>query len=403
MSEKPFVHLHCHTDYSLLDGACEIGQLMKLVAEQKMPAVAMTDHGNLFGAVEFYNAAKDKGVHPVIGCEVYVSQQGRTITLGHGPLQPPGAALRKPGRLPQPHQAGLHRLISKASTTSRASTRTCSPSTPRASSPCRPACAATSTRPCSRDRYDDARRLAYEYADIFGKDNFFLEIQDHGLEQDKRVMPAVNRLSQETGIPLVATNDSHYLEATTPARTRSCSASRPARPCQRPQPDEASDHRSFYLKTRAEMMQLFGEVEDALDRTWEIAQRCQVKLEKIKEPVPEVRRPRRAHHRHLLRVRRPPGLRKAPRRAWRPCARAGRLKHDLAEYAERLDREIKHDPADEVLRLLPDRLGLHPLRQIARASRSARAAARPPAAWSATRWGSPTSIRCSTGCCSSAS
>src|SRR5919109_622216 len=76
MQDTPFVHLHCHTDYSLLDGACEITQLIDLVAEQKMPAVAMTDHGNLFGAVEFYNAAKNKGVHPVIGCEVYVSQQG---------------------------------------------------------------------------------------------------------------------------------------------------------------------------------------------------------------------------------------------------------------------------------------------------------------------------------------
>jgi DNA polymerase-3 subunit alpha len=76
MPENPFVHLHCHTDYSMLDGACEIGQLMDTVVEQKMPAVAMTDHGNLFGAVQFYNTAKAKGVHPVIGCEVYVSQQG---------------------------------------------------------------------------------------------------------------------------------------------------------------------------------------------------------------------------------------------------------------------------------------------------------------------------------------
>ncbi len=75
----PFVHLHCHTDYSLLDGACEIGQLMDLVVEQKMPAVAMTDHGNLFGAVEFYNKAREKGVHPVIGCEVYVTQQPTSV------------------------------------------------------------------------------------------------------------------------------------------------------------------------------------------------------------------------------------------------------------------------------------------------------------------------------------
>jgi len=72
MADTPFVHLHCHTDYSLLDGACEISQLMDTVAAQKMPAVAMTDHGNLFGAVQFYNTAKAKGIHPVIGCEVYV-------------------------------------------------------------------------------------------------------------------------------------------------------------------------------------------------------------------------------------------------------------------------------------------------------------------------------------------
>ena len=131
MPESPFVHLHCHTDYSLLDGACEIDQLMDTVVEQKMPAVAMTDHGNLFGAVQFYNTAKAKGIHPVIGCEVYVSQQGHKTRVGHRPLQPPGPAVRNPGRLPQPHQPGLHQLTSKASTTSRASIRTCSRSIPR--------------------------------------------------------------------------------------------------------------------------------------------------------------------------------------------------------------------------------------------------------------------------------
>jgi DNA polymerase-3 subunit alpha len=104
---NPFVHLHNHTDYSLLDGACEISQLMKIAAEQKMPSVAMTDHGNLFGAVEFYNAAKANGIHPVIGCEVYVAQQGHKNRSDTNPLQPPGAAVRKPGRLPQPDQPGF--------------------------------------------------------------------------------------------------------------------------------------------------------------------------------------------------------------------------------------------------------------------------------------------------------
>ena len=84
----PFVHLHCHTDYSLLDGACEITQLMDLVVEQKMPSVAMTDHGNLFGAVEFYNEAKANGIHPVIGCEVYVAQQGHTVRSDSSSILP---------------------------------------------------------------------------------------------------------------------------------------------------------------------------------------------------------------------------------------------------------------------------------------------------------------------------
>ena len=99
MSDRPFVHLHCHTDYSFLDGACDIKKLMKIVEQQKMPAVAMTDHGNLFGAVEFYNEANSHGIHPVIGCEVYVSQQGHKTSLGIGSLQPSGVACRDSGRL----------------------------------------------------------------------------------------------------------------------------------------------------------------------------------------------------------------------------------------------------------------------------------------------------------------
>ena len=169
MPEAPFVHLHCHTDYSLLDGACEIGQLMELVAEQKMPAVAMTDHGNLFGAVEFYNAAKAKGVHPVIGCEVYVSQQGHKTRSRHRPLQPPGAAVRKPGGLSQSHQAGLHRLSSKASTTSRASIRICSRSTPKGLIAMSACLRGDINETLLADRYDEARRLALRrISDIFG-------------------------------------------------------------------------------------------------------------------------------------------------------------------------------------------------------------------------------------------
>src|SRR5579884_2499435 len=205
MPDKPFVHLHCHTDYSLLDGACEIGQLMDLVAEQKMPAVAMTDHGNLFGAVEFYNKGRERGIHPVIGCEVYVAQQGHTVKSD--------ANRYNHLVLLCEDQDGYRNLIKLVSTGYLDGFYY----KPRIDKDllARHAKGLIAMSACLRgdinetllaERYEDARRLAYEYADMFGKNNFFLEMQDHGLAQDKVVMPAVNRLSHDTGIPLVVTN-----------------------------------------------------------------------------------------------------------------------------------------------------------------------------------------------------
>ena len=194
MTDTPFVHLHCHTDYSLLDGACEISQLMDAVAAQKMPAVAMTDHGNLFGAVQFYNTAKAKGIHPVIGCEVYVSQQGHK-TRSENDRYNHLVLLCE-------NQEGYRNLIDLVSTAflegfyykpridkdllaSRSKGLL-------AMSAC---LRGDINETIMADRYEEARRLAYTYQDIFGRGNFFLEIQDHGLEQDKRVTPQVNRLS----------------------------------------------------------------------------------------------------------------------------------------------------------------------------------------------------------------
>ena len=210
---NPFVHLHCHTDYSLLDGACEISQLMKIVAEEKMPAVAMTDHGNLFGAVEFYNQAKENGVHPVIGCEVYVAQQGmknRSESNRYNHLV-----------LLCENQEGYKNLIQLVSSGYLDGFYY----KPRIDKDllARHSKGIIALSACLRgdinetlmaDRYQDARRLSNEYTDLFGKKNFFLELQDHGMEQDAQVMPLVHRLASDTGIPLVVTNDSHYLRST---------------------------------------------------------------------------------------------------------------------------------------------------------------------------------------------
>ena len=333
-----FVHLHCHTDYSLLDGACDIDQLMAITVEQKMPAVAMTDHGNLFGAVKFYNAAKNAGVNPIIGCEVYVSQQGhktRSESDRYNHLV-----------LLCENQEGYRNLINLVSTgyldgfyyKPRIDLDLLSQHSKGliALSAClRGQLAET----ILADKYEDARRLAYTYSDIFGKNNFFLEVQDHHLEQDKRLTPELNRLSHETGLPLVATNDSHYLRKEDARAHEILLCIQTGKFFSDPNRMRWSTP-DFYLKTRAEMLELFGELGEAVDRTGEIADRCHVSLDKIKEPFPKFEVPE-GHStdtyfeyvaRQGFEARRP---RLEAQRA------KGLLKHDLPEYSERLDREIQ--------------------------------------------------------------
>ncbi len=338
MAEVPFVHLHCHTDYSLLDGACEITQLMDLAVEQKMPAIAMTDHGNLFGAVDFYTAAKAKGVHPVIGCEVYVSQQGHK-------MRSEGDRYNHLVLLCE-NQEGYRNLIQLVSTGFLEGFYY----KPRVDKDllARHSKGLIAMSACLRgdinetilaDRYEDARRLAHTYSDIYGRNNFFLELQDHGLDQDKRVGPAVNRLSQETGIPLVVTNDAHYLRRDDARAHEILMCVQTGKTMSDPtrmrwnSPD-------FYLKSRAEMLQLFGEVESAVDLPWEIAQRCSVKLDKVSEPFPRFAVP--AEHTtdtYFEYVARQGFEKRRPRLEKR--AAEGKLKFELPAYVERLDQEIR--------------------------------------------------------------
>ncbi len=338
MSDAPFVHLHCHTDYSLLDGACEISQLMDLAVEQKMPAVAMTDHGNLFGAVEFYNEAKAKGIHPVIGCEVYVNQKShktRDDSDRYNHLV-----------LLAENQEGYTNLLRLVSTGYLDGFYY----KPRVDKDllAKYSKGLIAMSACLRgdvneallaDKYSQGQELAYQYRDIYGKDNFFLEIQDHGMEQDKRLVPLVNKLSKEMGVELVATNDAHYLrhdDARAHEVLMCISTGKTLSDRNRMRFDQPE----FYMKNRKQMEAIFGDFPRALDTPWEIAQRCNVKMEKVKDPFPRFDVPPEhnidSYFEYVCRQ----GFEKRRPRL-EAMAERGMLKEPLQAYSERLDREIQ--------------------------------------------------------------
>ena len=334
----PFVHLHCHTDYSLLDGACEIGQLMDLVEKQEMPAVAITDHGNLFGAVQFYNEATRRGIKPIIGCEVYVSREGhktRSDTDRYNHL----LLLCK-------DQTGYKNLIKLVSTAYLEGFYY----KPRIDKDllaahskgliCTSACLRGDLNEALLQKgYDEGRRLAYGYQDMFGKENFYLEIQDHGLDQDKELIPHLLKLSRETGIPLVATNDAHYL-------TSDHAASHDALLCIQTGKTLSEPNRmrftteEFYIKTRQEMLKALDGNEDPLNRTWEIAEQCDLKIEKVGNPFPKFDVPDEHSTDTYFEWVARQGFEKRRGRL-ELLQQAGMLKESIEAYSERLDHEIR--------------------------------------------------------------
>ena len=334
----PFVHLHCHTDYSLLDGACEIGRLMDLAEEQEMPALAITDHGNLFGAVEFYTEATRRGIKPIIGCEVYVSQEGhksRSETDRYNHL----VLLCK-------DQTGYRNLIKLVSTAYLDGFYY----KPRIDKDllashskgliCTSACLRGDLNEALIQKgYDEGRRLAYAYQDMFGKENFYLEIQDHGLDQDKELIPHLMRLSGESGIPLVATNDVHYL-------TQGHADSHDALLCIQTgkllhEPNRMRfTTQEFYLKTREEMLKVLDGNVDPLHRTWEIAEQCDLKIEQVSNPFPKFDVPAEHSTDTYFEWVARQGFEKRRGRL-ELMAQAGMLKESIASYNERLDHEIR--------------------------------------------------------------
>ena len=281
-----FVHLHVHSEYSLLDGACRIRELVERAKSLGQEAVAITDHGVMYGVVDFYKAAKKAGVQPILGCEVYVaarSRQDRVHALDseHSHL----VLLCEDNR----GYANLVKLVSAAWTegfygkprVDRELLRRYSGGLIALS-----ACLAGEIpKALRRGDYDGAKEIALEYREIFGTENFFLELQDHGLEEQKAINPSLIRLSRETGIPLVCTNDAHYLtrEDARTQRVLICIGTNTTLDAPSPLAFETEE---FYLKSEAEMRSLFPGVPEAFDNTAAIAGRCRVELEFGKTQLP---------------------------------------------------------------------------------------------------------------------
>src|ERR1700720_321970 len=354
MGQPQFVHLHVHTDYSLLDGACETSELLDEASRQKRPAVAITDHGNLFAAANFFYEASKRDVKPIIGCEVYVAkgsrhERGEKTNGSNG--QDRGDA--EPGMRSSNHLVllcesleGYHNLIKLVSAgflegfyykpridydlLSKHSNGLIALS----------ACLrGPVTEAVVEEKYEQAKGNAYRLRDVFGKGNFFLEVQDQGLEIEKGVNRELVRLSKETGIPLVATNDCHYLR-------HDDAHAQDVLLCIQTGKTMSDAHRmkfatdQFYFKTAAEMAQVFGELPDALSRTVDIAHRCNVKIERIPSPFPEFKVP--AGHTagsYFEKVVREGFASRLP--ILERQAQQGMLRNPLSEYEKRLTSEIE--------------------------------------------------------------
>lgn len=273
---KRFTHLHVHTEYSLLDGASKIPELIAYAKELGMDSIAITDHGVMYGAVEFYQEAVKQGIKPIIGCEVYLAA---------------GSHLEKNSRgmyhliLLAENNEGYHNLmkiVSEGCTEGFYYKPRIDKDVLRAHSKgliCLSACVAGELPvQVLQGNMDGARRCIREYIDIFGRDNYFLEIQDHGLEEEHRVAAALKQLAREFGLGLAATNDLHYV------RRKDAEAQDVLLCIQTTSTVDEPDRMrfpndSFYLKSYDEMAELFGDCPEALENTAKIADRCSVTME----------------------------------------------------------------------------------------------------------------------------
>ncbi len=272
-----FAHLHLHTEYSLLDGACRIKPLVKQLKELGMSHCAVTDHGVMYGAVDFYSACKEEGIHPVIGCEVYVCPDRFDKTY----------VSREYSHLillceNQTGYKNLTKLVSAGFTEGFYYRPRLDYTLLKQHSEgliCLSACLSGDLpKLLLQGRRDEARAYALDMENTFGKGNYFIEIMDHGIPEEKQVLPELIALSRETGIPLVATNDCHYLLRKDAAAQEVLMCVQTGKTLQ----DETRmrmETEELYVKSENEMRALFAAVPEAVDRAAEIAERCNVEFD----------------------------------------------------------------------------------------------------------------------------
>ena len=273
-----FAHLHLHTEYSLLDGACRIDGLMERVKELGQTAVAITDHGVMYGCIEFYKAAKAAGIKPIIGCEVYVAPRAMSDRIHGVDNDPYHLVLLCKDRV---GYENLCFLVSQAFIDGFYGK-------PRvdldllqqrhegliATSAC---LAGAIPQRLLQEDYDAAKNYALRLADIFGPDNFYLELQDHGIPEQTPVNQGIMRIARETGLPLIVTNDAHYLRKEDAQMQDVLLCIQTAKTVDDPnrmkfQTDE------FYLKSEEELRRLFPNCEEAFENTMRIADRCNLEF-----------------------------------------------------------------------------------------------------------------------------
>ena len=333
-----FVHLHLHTDYSLLDGACGIDGLIRRVSTIGQKAVAMTDHGNIYGTVEFVDAASKAGIKPIVGCELYISKKDDHRA------QPEGDTYNHLVVLAENEQGyeNLIKITSEASLNGfyykpRVSKKFLAEHSQGliGLSGC---LAGEVCEHLLAGKYDLAKKAAAGYSEIFGKDSFFIEIQDQGLPEEHRIHADLFRLEKDLGLPMVATNDSHYL----------CEDDAHAQDvlvCVQTGKSIHEENRlkfhgnQFFVKSTEEMGRVFRSRPDVLARTLAIAERCNFKLNRIKNPFPEFEVPvgytLDSFFEHVAR--------QGFARRWeslRALEATGKLKKTRADYEQRLLREI---------------------------------------------------------------